>query len=107
MTKGSTYNVMVMVMESSYTEENNARVKNKLAEEVNGLWKACVQMVGGLTTSLVAMSSQLDHPTIETNKMRFFRVWKKFLYGTSRSTKPNHGTPTTCPFYLRVLGIII
>ena len=34
MVKRSTYNVMVMGMESSYTEENNGHIKTQLAEEL-------------------------------------------------------------------------
>ena len=71
---------MVMGMESSYTEENNGHVKTKLAEELGGLRKAFVHLIGGLTTSLEAMSSQLVHPTVETKQMRFFRVWNKFIW---------------------------
>ena len=70
MAKRSTYIVMVMGMESSYAEEKNGLIKTQFAEEFG---MAYVQMVGGLITSLAAMSSQLDYPTTKTkNKIQFF-----------------------------------
>ena len=67
--KRSTYIVMVMGTESSYTEENNGHIKTQFAEEFG---MAYVQMVGGLITSLAAMNSQLVHPIVETKTKFYF-----------------------------------
>ena len=41
-TKGNTYNIMVMVMESSYIEENGGHVKTQLAEEIRMVYSRFV-----------------------------------------------------------------